>query len=161
MAQVAPTLWLEGKWQGTGSVIKDGTPVVEYKEMSEFKVLRTSPATIVNLQQFTKHSESGNPLHAENGFIKIFPGESERRVEASYSHPFGMNEFELGQITANTLTLKACEEHHFQRPQVTTETEAKARQVTHVHREYTLTEDGKIDFTMFLGVGGNEPKLHL
>ena len=141
--------------------MRDGTPVIQYNEMSEFKVLRTSPATIVNLQQFTKHAESGAPLHAENGFIKIFPGEGERRVEASYSHPFGMNEFEFGKITANSLTLAASEEHHFQRPELTATAEEKARQVTYVLRQYNLTEDGKINFTLHLGVGGDEPKLHL
>jgi hypothetical protein len=161
----APTLWLEGKWQGTGSVIKDGIPIVQYKEMSEFKVLKTVPATIVNLQQFTKHAESNAPLHAENGFLKIFPaatGEQGRRVEASYSHPFSMNEFEFGEITTTSLTLTASEEFHFQRPQqVATDDAQKARQVTHVRRNYTLVDKDEINFTVYLGIGYAEAKLHL
>ena len=56
-------------------------------------------------------------MHAENGFLKIFPLKDEniapRKVQASYSHPFGMNEFEFGEITADTLTLAATEERHF------------------------------------------------
>ena len=128
MAEASPTLiWIEGKWQGRGTVIHKNLP---YIEISEFKVLRTSPAVIVNVQQFTKHAENGTPLHAENGFFKVKPGDGESRaVEASYSHPFGMNEFEFGQITANSLTLEANEEHHFQRPHVTdaSDTDAKAR----------------------------------
>ena len=54
-------------------------------------------------------------MHAENGFFKIFPGADgqARRVEASYSHPFGMNEFEFGELTADKLVLKATEERHF------------------------------------------------
>ena len=86
-----------------------------YSEMSEFKVLRTEPATIVNVQQFTKHAETQKPLHAENGFFKILAANSEgsQKVEASYSHPFGMNEFEFGHLTANQLTLTADQEHHF------------------------------------------------
>lgn len=100
---------------------------VPYVETSEFRVLKTSPATIVNVQQFTKHAENGNPLHAENGFFKVKPGDESREVEASYSHPFGMNEFEFGQITANSLTLEASEEHHFQRPQATDDSDENAK----------------------------------
>jgi len=35
-------------------------------------------------------------MHAENGFLKIFPGNG--KVEASYSHPFSLNEFEYGSF---------------------------------------------------------------
>jgi len=38
-------------------------------------------------------------MHAENGFLKIFAAKTEAGsylAEASYSHPFGMNEFEFG-----------------------------------------------------------------
>ena len=105
--------WLEGVWQGRGTVVHKN---MAYNERSEFKVLRTSPCTIVNVQQFTKHAETQAPLHAENGFFKIFPANADTgaaRVEASYSHPFGMNEFEFGELTPNKLTLVASEEHHF------------------------------------------------
>ena len=98
--------------------------------MYEFKVLRTEPATIINLQQFTKHAETNMPLHSENGFFKIFPGaDDSRRVEASYSHPFGMNEFEFGTITSSKLSLAATEERHFQRAHETdaADVEAKAK----------------------------------
>lgn len=59
-------------------------------------------------------------MHAENGFLKIFPAKTEKgsyRVEASYSHPFGMNEFEFGTCgqsgDTSMLVLAASEEHHF------------------------------------------------
>jgi hypothetical protein len=59
-------------------------------------------------------------MHAENGFLKIFPVKTEtgaHRAEASYSHPFGMNEFEFGSCGKvgedSILTLAASEEHHF------------------------------------------------
>ena len=106
MVTTGQAIFLAGKWQGQGSVKPNGP---QYLEMSEFKVLKTSPVTIVNVQQFTKHLESGAPLHAENGFFKIFPSKSDDgdvcTVEASYSHPFGMNEFEFGTLSANTLSL--------------------------------------------------------
>ena len=47
-------------------------------------------------------------MHAESGFLKVMPGETaERKVVASYSHIFGMNEFEFGTINADTLHIKA------------------------------------------------------
>ena len=49
-------------------------------------------------------------MHAENGFLKIFP---DHRCEASFSHPFSMNEFEFGTSTPESLTLIADQEHHF------------------------------------------------
>jgi hypothetical protein len=59
-------------------------------------------------------------MHAENGFLKIFAAKTEtgaHRAEASYSHPFGMNEFEFGTCSqeddVSILTLAASEEHHF------------------------------------------------
>ena len=132
-----------------------------YTESSEFRVLRRSPqVTIVNVQQFTKHAETGAPLHAENGFFKIKGATG--AVEASYSHPFGMNEFEFGELTADGLTLEASEERHFQRPSAEADAEAKARQVTSIRREYTLTEAGsKMAFRVYLGVGGQPAQLHL
>ena len=87
-------LFFQGKWRGKGLVLEKG---LTYQEELTFIVLRTEPAIVVNAQQFTKHAETGAPLHAENGFIKILPGaEGERKVEANYSHPFGLNEFEYG-----------------------------------------------------------------
>ena len=68
-------------------------------------------------------------MHAENGFLKIFPqpkvenGEiilGGYKAEASYSHPFGMNEFEFGSVCnkngESILSLVAHKEEHFQRP---------------------------------------------
>ena len=94
-------------------MLKDGTDGIPYMESLEFKVLRTEPAIVINVQSFTKHAQNGNPMHAENGFIKVLPGEGKRSVEASYSHPFGLNEFEYGILEENTLTLEATDESCF------------------------------------------------
>ena len=112
------SVFFEGKWQGEGIVVKEGTEGIPYAETLEFKVLRTTPAVVINVQSFTKHAKNGNPMHAENGFIKVLPGaEGKRSVEASYSHPFGLNEFEYGVLEGNSLTLEASEEACFQRSQ--------------------------------------------
>lgn len=105
---------LEGSWRGKGWVLlKDKK--VPYLETTEFKLLRKEPCLMFNVQQFTKHAETGNPMHAENGFLKVFATdvEAEFKAQASYSHPFGMNEFEFGMFKDGELVLKASEEHHF------------------------------------------------
>ena len=136
-----------------------------YNETSEFRVIKTAPATLVSVQQSTRHSQNGMPMHHENGFIKIMPsqGGEPAKVTASYTHIFGMNEFEFGEMTAEKLTLQTNAESHFQRPnpaQVTSE-EAKSNLVTKIVREYTCVEPGKIAFTVHMGQGGREPVLHL
>ena len=40
-------VFFEGKWQGEGAVLSNG---LVYKESTEFKVLRTEPVTILNVQ---------------------------------------------------------------------------------------------------------------
>lgn len=67
---------LEGHWKGTGEVMVHGKKI-PYLEDSLFKVLRQAPAIVINVQQYTKHAENGNPMHAENGFMKIFPGKDD------------------------------------------------------------------------------------
>ena len=153
-------VFFEGKWQGKGSVIKDGTDGIPYAETLEFKVLRTEPAIVINVQSFTKHGENGNPMHAENGFIKVLPGEGKRSVEASYSHPFGVNEFEYGSLEGKVLTLEATDESCFQRSQSSSKGDADKR-VTGIWRKWTLSDDGKLVYEQHLSVAGKEKKLHL
>ena len=47
---VESPVWFAGKWQGQGLVVHKQIP---YKEMLEFKVLRTEPCTMVCVQSFT------------------------------------------------------------------------------------------------------------
>jgi hypothetical protein len=147
-----------GKWRGKGLVLEKGLP---YLEELTFTLLRTEPAIIVNVQQFTKHGVSGAPLHAENGFFKILPAKSDessgaRPIEASFSHPFGLNEFEYGTYTNERVTLEASKPEHFQRGAT-----AKGKQTTFFKREYWLNEKGNLCYKMFLGFDDNEPFEHL
>jgi len=107
-------------------------------------------------------------MHAENGFLKIFPVKTESgfgyKAEASYSHPFGMNEFEFGKCCQagdeSMLILEASDESHFQRPKVTTDQTEKAKQVTYLRREFTRGGN-TLSYKVYMGVGGAEPYLHL
>ena len=109
-------------------------------------------------------------MHAENGFLKIFPAKTESggyKAEASYSHPFGMNEFEFGSCSKanesgdeSILVLTASEEAHFQRPKITTDENEKAKQVTYLRREFKR-HGNTLSYEVYMGVGGGEPYLHL
>lgn len=147
-------VFFEGKWRGKGLVLEKG---LAYAEELTFIVLRTEPAIVVNAQQFTKHAESGAPLHAENGFVKILPvGDPEKKVEATFSHPFGLNEFAYGTFNGERLVLEASEAGCFQRGK-----SAKGKQTTFFRREYWLNETGNLCYKMFLGVDGAAPFEHL
>ena len=54
-------------------------------------------------------------MHSENGYFKIWKaeGDAPRRVEASYSHVFQMNEFEFGELTSDKLTLQTTKDGDF------------------------------------------------
>ena len=58
-------------------------------------MVKINPGVLLNVQQFTRDKSNGIPIHAENGFMKIYP---DGKIEASYSHSFGVNEFEYGNI---------------------------------------------------------------
>lgn len=71
-----------GKWRGKGVVLEKG---LGYLEELTFILLKTDPAIVINVQSFTKHAETGGPLHVENGFIKILPSKTDsgaNKVEA-------------------------------------------------------------------------------
>ena len=82
-------------------------------------------------------------------------GES-RKVEASYSHPFSLNEFEFGLFSDNSLVISASEPDHFQRGKT-----AKGKQTTGLKREYWLNESGNLCYRIHLAIDGGELKPHL
>ena len=108
-------MFFQGKWAGKGAVLRQDKENIAYNETLEFRLLKTEPAVVLNIQSFTTHPENGTPMHTENGFVKVFPGEGKKSAEACYSHPFGMNEIEYGTLEDNVLILEASEESNFQR----------------------------------------------
>lgn len=177
MAQAHPTLdpaFLDGKWEGTGSVFVQSTGLtVEYKEVTEFKLLRQEPVWLYNYQQYTRHAESGSPMHAENGFWKILPPDSEgiRKVEASFSHPFSINEFEIGRVGKNddghtfvTMRAPATTDGIQRGPTCATGGEDRPghKRATGMRREFWIDDaDGSLNYKMHLGVNGKELYHHL
>ena len=148
-----------GKWRGKGVVLGVSKSPLTYLEETTFTLLRSEPAILINLQQYTKHAESGAPMHSENGFVKILPpkdGLSVRSVEMMLSHPFSLNEFEYGTYDGESLKVESSKPEHFQRGMT-----AKGKQTTGFRREYWLNDKGNLCYKMFLGVDGAEPYEHL
>ena len=148
-----------GKWRGKGLVLGVPKSPVNYLEETTFTLVRTEPAIVISLQQNTRHAESGAPMHAENGFVKILPpkdGMSGRAVEMMLSHPFSLNEFEYGTYDGESLRVESSKPEHFQRG-IT----AKGKQATRFRREYWLNEKGHLCYKMYLGVDGADPYEHL
>ena len=77
-------------------------------------------------------------------------------MEANYSHPFGLNEFEFGTFDGQKLVLEASLPEHFQRGKT-----AQGKQTTFFRREYWVNEAGNLCYKMFLGVDGGKPFEHL
>ena len=85
-------LFIEGTWQGKGTMLPKSVP---YLETATFTVIKTEPAIVVEWLQRTKHAEKGFGLHAENGFLKVLPAKNDdgsNKGELMLSHPFSMNE---------------------------------------------------------------------
>lgn len=147
--------FMQGHWHGQGKVMLADKEVL-YEENLNIDLMRTEPCHMFNWQQYTKHAVNGNKMHAENGFLKIF---GNGKAQASFSHPFDLNEFEFGSVEGHQLTLEATQDQHFQRAQEPTE-DKKAKMVTYLKRVYTRKGD-TLECDTWLGVAGGEPKHHL
>ena len=67
--------------------------------------------TVLNLVRKTYEDEDKKvPLHLELGIIKILApieGHKERKVEANFAHPHGMNEYAYGTFKDNEIHLES------------------------------------------------------
>ena len=160
MVEQQDSVFIVGKWKGKGTVLGKG---LEYQEETTFIQLRSDPVIVINAQQYTSHETIG-PLHAENGFIKILPtpegqDSGSRKVEAMFSHPFSLNEFEYGQYSPSlqSLSLESSKPEHYQRGST-----AKGKQTTGFRRDYWLDPaTGELCYKMHLAVDGGALVEHL
>lgn len=142
---------LVGEWIGEGSVLPKG---IKYKERLTLTMLKTKPLMVIEWRQSTKNAETGDGMHAENGFLRI--GES--GAELLLSHPFGVNELYKNCVyEPGTLEATATEAgRSFQRGAM-----AKGKETTTVRRSYKLQGPDSLFYDVYLGTGGEEPQHHL
>ena len=150
---------MAGTWMGQGEVLTKG---LKYKEKITFTVIKDSPALVLTWHQYTKHAETENPLHSEQGFLKILPmviSEKKHKAELMLTHPFSMNEmysdasFDFGE---NVFVAEALKEECFQRGAT-----AKGKKTTGVKRLFKLNESGQLEYDLWLAVDGGELVHHL
>mmetsp|Transcript_10951 Transcript_10951/g.9683 ORF Transcript_10951/g.9683 Transcript_10951/m.9683 type:complete len:170 (+) Transcript_10951:23-532(+) len=151
---------LEGNWQGEGVVINSkGEEKLNYKETLEIKLVKTAPVNIYMITSSTfKNDDSNMALHFETGFIKLLPGdEGSNKVEASFTHPFSVNEFSFGTYThaSKELNVEAKKENLMRG------NTAQGQMTTGIRREYTVDDSDSLTFKMYLGIDDKEPYHHL
>ena len=137
-----------------------GDKTVDYTETLEFVKIKDEPATIFSVQSYTKKPDSDVHMHTENGFIKVFKGETKREAEANFSHPFGMNEIEYGNLEDDKLELATTDDSCFYRSK-SGEKSAMSTAVTGIWRTYSLDKDGSLVFEQYLAKDHGEKKYHI
>jgi hypothetical protein len=95
---VAPLSGLLGTWEGDG---KGDYPTIEpftYREQVTFTHVGKP---FIAYAQRTWHPETGAPMHAETGYLRLAGG----RVELVLAHPTGIAEVEEGTLEGSRLEL--------------------------------------------------------
>jgi hypothetical protein len=141
-------MFVEGTWKGEGKVVDS----ISYSEEATFTKIRD---TCFNYTHRTKTLE-GKPMHAETGFLRLFPDESAPdtgKAELLLCHPFGVCEIEEGRYTKDLLELKTT-------GIIRTGT-AKEPFVTELKRSITLAAPNNLKYSVDMGTTKYETKPHL
>eukprot|EP01015_Nassula_variabilis_P023213 TRINITY_DN432_c0_g1_i8.p1 TRINITY_DN432_c0_g1~~TRINITY_DN432_c0_g1_i8.p1 ORF type:complete len:176 (-),score=44.08 TRINITY_DN432_c0_g1_i8:219-746(-) len=96
-------MFLQGVWRGLGKVIEGNLSYREELTITQLK------GNVFSMIQRTQHPETGNALHSEQGYIRLFPeseGANKGRAEFIISHPFGVGEIEEGTYDETTVRVE-------------------------------------------------------
>jgi hypothetical protein len=145
VAVLAPLL---GTWEGAGAG--------EYPTIEDFAYLESitfghSGKPFVAYTQRTRHPESGAPMHAESGYLRV-PGPG--GIEIVMAHPTGLAEIYEGAIVAGDGTLVIDV-----RSTVIAST-GTAKEVVRTERTITLVEDD-LQYTFRMAAVGQPLQHHL
>jgi hypothetical protein len=142
MSAAHPFAELAGTWQGHG---EGEYPTIDDFAYTEELVVQPVPdRPLAHWRSTTRDAASGEPRHAESGFLRSPPG----GVELVVAHGFGIVEAAAGTFDGGVLTLRST-------GLVGT---ASAKQVDEVERRYSL--DGEVlRYTIAMAAVG-EPLTH-
>ena len=147
---LAPLLFLLGRWQGAG--IGGYPPIGEDVRFGqELTFAHNGKPFLSYLSRSWLLDEEGNPgrpLAMETGFWRPQPG---GQVEVLLAHPTGITEIYLGQVTGTKIELST---------DVVART-STAKEVTAGHRLYGLVEGGDLAYAYDMAAVGEPLQPHL
>lgn len=91
--------FLLGTWRGTGA---GEYPTIEAFTYNEEVTFGHVGKTFLTYTQKTRHAETGQPLHAEAGYLRCFDDD---RIELVLVQPSGIIEMHSGKAEGTTLSL--------------------------------------------------------
>jgi len=121
-----PLAFLLGTWRGTG---EGSYPTIDaFRYVEEVSFGHVGKPFLVYVQK-TKHAETGQPLHAETGYLRAA---GDDRIEFVIAQPSGIVELHHGTVQAHSLELTLDSVH----------TTPTAKSVTDVQRRFEVDGDG-------------------
>lgn len=148
-AALAPVAALLGTFQGEGAGHYPTIAPFTYRETVTFGHVGKP---FLAYTQRTTHPESGAPMHAETGYLRVA---GDDRVELVLAHPTGIVEVEEGTLTredAGTLTLTFAS--------TTIGTTATAKDVRALRRRFELEADA-LRYDVWMAHGHTPDTHHL
>ncbi|XP_065831262.1 peroxynitrite isomerase THAP4-like [Oscarella lobularis] len=141
--------WLAGKWTGEGRGFYPTIDSFEYEEEIEFQRIPNKP--VLKYDCKTWHPVDKTPMHLESGFLKMKPGTNQ--VAFSIAENIAITEMSEGTLTDNSLS-------------VTTQSIGrsgfnKEPSVLKVQRDYRLTPDGDLEYTISMQTATQPLQEHL
>ncbi len=138
----APLAFLLGTWRGRGH---GEYPTIDSFEYLEEVTFGHVGKPFLAYAQKTRHAETGQPLHAESGYVRAIGDE---RIEFVLSQPSGIVELHSGRVVGTRLDLTLHAVH----------TTPAAKSVTDVARSIEVT-DNTLSYTVAMAAVG-EPLTH-
>jgi hypothetical protein len=144
MAEDHPFAVLAATWRGTGQGEYPTIASFEYTE--EFVITPVPGRPVAHWRSATRDAATGEPRHAESGFIRNTPN----GIELVVAHTFGIVEAAAGSFDGDVLTLRS----------TGLLGTASAKQVDQVDRRYEFDGDA-LRYTIAMSAVGVELTHHL
>lgn len=144
-SDLAPLAFLVGAWAGEGV---GGYPTIEDFPYRQQVVFTHTGQPFLSYASHTWAVDDGRPLATETGFWRPRP---EGRVEVLITHPTGISEIYVGQVTARKVELST---------DAIARTES-AKEVTAGHRLYGIIETGELGYAYEMAAFGYGLRSHL
>lgn len=142
---IAPLAFLVGTWRGHGH---GAYPTIEPFDYTEQVVIEPLPKPVLRYAQRTAHAVTGEPLHAEAGFLRLADG----RPELVIAQPTGIVECHAGSLDGQRIT--------FRSTVVGLTPSAAGHRVTQVER--TIEVDGDaLRYVLSMAAVGQALQVHL